>query len=294
MVADRASPGRHAHEHPSGSACLSCGGARQDELGGLVDRVDEVEVVGHRPPGRQRGQGRPHRHHLRPVLAPDEHDDRQRGTGARVVERGGGLEDLLHRAGRALEHDQPRGRPGEQPVLAQRVGEVLADAVAEDVGRLVAVEPRRDADAPDPGFGDRRLHQVVVHGQGHQCPRPDVGCERRHGGEPVERAGRGRPRRGRRPPGSPPPSPPGRRRSRRPGPRPASRWPSSAAPAYRRVPRASAWPPMTPTVGTPSMNSWRASLTESSWIARSRVTNASCWSSARRDQWYARASGVAS
>ena len=139
----------------------------------------------------------------------------------------------------------------------------------------------------------RARDQLVVHGQCDRAPTPrrparTTARRRAASSAPGERGlGPGRTR-----PGSRPPSPPGRRPSRRRGPpRPAG---GRAAPPRRTaaVPRARAWPPMTPTVGTPSMNSSSASVTESSWIARSRVTNASCWSSASRDQWYARASGV--
>ena len=77
--------------------------------------------------------------------------------------------------------------PGEQAVLAQGVGEVLRDAVAEHVRRLVAVEPRRDADAAHPGLRHRPGDQLLVQVERQRRPRADVGPEPGHRSEPVER-----------------------------------------------------------------------------------------------------------
>ena len=64
--------------------------------------------------------------------------------------RVGGMTDRELRDDRAPPAVAGEPIEGGQHVLAQRVGEVLGDAVAEDIGRLVAVEPRRDAVAAGP------------------------------------------------------------------------------------------------------------------------------------------------
>ena len=82
-----------------------------------------------------------------PVVDPDEdHRSHRRLVG--VVVLAGVLEDLLHRAGGAgEEHDAAVAAPHERR-LAHRVLEVLGDRRGEHVGRLVTVEPGRDAEPP--------------------------------------------------------------------------------------------------------------------------------------------------
>ena len=72
-----------------------------------------------------------------------------------VVVLAGVLEDLLHGAGRAGQEDDPGVADLEQDRLAGGVAEVLGDRGREDVGRLVAVVPGRDAEASRAPSGDR-------------------------------------------------------------------------------------------------------------------------------------------
>ena len=191
------SPGRGDAGTGVGAAITSNQAGGAGEVGGqegedLVDGLDEVDGLLHPASAGQGLQGRPHRHRLGPVLAPDEHQWRQRRIVARVVERCHGLEDLLHRAGRAVEHDDTGRGPGEQTLLADGVGEVLRDDVAEDVGRLVPVEPRRDAEGagrrPERLRGTLRLvaHDGRAGGQRDRRPRRHVRSEARHGGDPSD------------------------------------------------------------------------------------------------------------
>ena len=68
----------------------------------------------------------------------------------------------------------PAGAHLQQQRLARRVGEELRDRGGEDVGRLVAVVPRRDAERLP--AARRRAHDV----EGDPRPRADVRAERRH------------------------------------------------------------------------------------------------------------------
>lgn len=79
------------------------------------------------------------------MLLVDE-DQRRRG-GVGVIGAGGELEDLLDGARRAGEDHNAGLGMGEEPVFADGIGEILRDALGEDIRRFVAVEPGRDAEA---------------------------------------------------------------------------------------------------------------------------------------------------
>ena len=137
------------------------------------------ESGGHRTAGGEGREQRPGRHEPGPVLDPDEHHRGHRRL-VGVVVLAGVLEHLLHRAGGAgEEHDAAVAAPHERR-LAHGVLEVLGDRRGEHVGRLVAVEPGRDAEpavtaGPPPAHVER-----------HPGPRRDRRPVRRHRRQHVD------------------------------------------------------------------------------------------------------------
>ena len=157
-------------------SCATRGRRRSalEELRGLVDVLDQVHVRLHRPTAGQRSSSGQAGRVLGPVGPADEHHRRHRGL-VGVVVLAGVLEDLLDRAGHAGEEHDARVADLEQDRLALGVAHVLGDRGGHHVGRLVPVEPGRDAE----GVG--AAGQQVQHVEGGAHPGLDRRAERRHG-----------------------------------------------------------------------------------------------------------------
>ena len=176
----------------------------------LGDVVDTGDGVAHRSTRAEALEQRPRRQDVRPVPDADQnHRGDLAGVGG-VEVLGQRLEHLLHRAGLAGEVDDAAPAAVQQSVLAQRVGEVLGDPRGEQVARLVAVEPGRDAQTPDrprPAASGRapggRSSPTGRGRTGRSAPRPAAPAPRRR--PPATDSGRRR--------GCRPPSRPARRRS---------------------------------------------------------------------------------
>ena len=204
----------------------------------LGDVVDEVDGGRHATPAGERLQAVPHWHVPAPVPVADQHqgrDDALLQARSTAGSRPGRSPGPCPRRPRGPPDRPCTGRAGRPRGWRWRS---TSDRVAEDVGRLVAVEPGGDADA---GHRTRpsRLHELVVDLEGQRCPGAMSG---RKDGTAASLA-RASSRRSSSSQNAPrlaasiaPGPPPVAIRS----PRAARVWPRRAATAYPSVPRSSA------------------------------------------------------
>ena len=144
--------------------------------------VDEVDAVLHRPAAGQGLEQRPGGHRLGPVRAADQDHRGHRGL-VGVVVLAGVLEDLLDRAAGPGQEDDAGVADLEQGRLAGGVAEVLRDGRGEDVRRLVAVVPGRDARASRAGRRPPRRPR----GPAAASRRPRAGTSAPRPGRPPRR-----------------------------------------------------------------------------------------------------------
>jgi hypothetical protein len=115
------------------------------------------------------------------VLLADEDEWGRGGVG--VVGAGGELENFLDGPRRAGEDHNAGLGMGEEPVFADGIGEILRDALGEDVRRFVAVEPGRDAEAAGVGRRGVGSGEEVASAQAAGGPGADVVGEGRDVGD---------------------------------------------------------------------------------------------------------------
>src|SRR6185503_6928586 len=99
-----------------------------------------------------------HRKHRRafPEIGPEENHRHRRLSIRPVIVLTRVLKNLLERPCASLRENHAARRDCEQPFLAHAVLEILCDVRREDVRLLVAVKPRRDAEASKLIFWRRR------------------------------------------------------------------------------------------------------------------------------------------